>query len=54
MTIDKTLLDVNRVEVIDDTGRAYVFWGEEGKVIVDLIFQDDHRTLKLCIEGKRR
>lgn len=43
---------INRVEVIDHTGRAYVFWGEEGKVAVSLVRQDDGRTLKIFMNGE--
>lgn len=48
------LVGTNRVEVIDDVGRSYVFWGKEGKVSVELHKQDDGRTLKIFIEGERR
>ena len=41
---------VTRVEVIDDTGRAYTNWN-----VRDLQFslQDDERTLKVFIVGKK-
>ena len=41
---------VTRVEVIDDTGRAYTNWN-----VSDLQFslQDDARTLKVFIVGKK-
>ena len=41
---------VTRVEVIDDTGRAYTNWN-----VSDLQFslQDDERTLKVFIVGKK-
>lgn len=45
---------VNRVEVIeDDAGRAYTFWGGSGTG-VSLSWQDDGRTLKVFIRGKRK
>jgi DNA-directed RNA polymerase subunit RPC12/RpoP len=43
----KYLDKVNRVEVIDDTGRAYVIWDDN--ISVSLSLQDDNRTLKLFI-----
>jgi hypothetical protein len=48
------LIGTNRVEVIDETGRAYVFWGKEGNVSVELHKQDGGRTLKVFIAGERR
>lgn len=48
------LAGTNRVEVIDDTGRAYEFWGKEGKVGVELHKQDNGRTLKIFISGERK
>lgn len=43
---------VNRVEVIDSTGRAFVgYYDTEG---VDIAIQDEGRTLKVFIEGGRR
>jgi len=42
---------VNRVEVIDHKeGRAYVMW--ENKLDVELMLQDDERTLKIFINRK--
>ena len=48
---------VTRVEVIDHTksveeggGRAYVFWERDKAVTVNLMLQDDDRTLKIFIE----
>ena len=38
---------VSRVEVIDQTGRAYVKWNVSG---VQLHLQDDGRTLKLFVK----
>lgn len=40
---------VNRVEVIDETGRAYTKW-EETPFTVQMVLQDDERTLKLFLE----
>jgi hypothetical protein len=52
---------VTRFEVIDETGRAYV--REDGRkgfrdqdflgVKVDLSFQDEGRTLKVFVKGRR-
>jgi len=36
---------VNRIEIIDDSGRAYVKWG----VDVELSYQDDGRTFKVFV-----
>jgi hypothetical protein len=47
---DKILPKCTRVEVIDTTGRAYVNW-QEGN-IVQLMMQDDDRTLKIFISSK--
>lgn len=41
---------VTRVEVIDETGRAYVNWNKDNKV--SLSYQDDGRTLKIIITKK--
>jgi len=41
------LPDVNRVEVIDETGRAYTNWDDANKVTYSL--QDDERTVKIFI-----
>jgi len=43
---------VNRVEVIDDTGRAYVNW--EDKLDVKLDIQDEGRTLKIFINKLKK
>lgn len=43
---------VNRFEVIDDTGRAYVKYLKEGEGIVYSL-QDDDRTLKVFIDKIR-
>jgi len=50
VTSDKILPKCTRVEVIDTTGRAYVNW-QEGN-IVQLMMQDDDRTLKIFISSK--
>lgn len=61
VTFRKALVDyvskVNRVEVIDYTktaedggGRAYTFWQDD--VSVNLVLQDDERTLKVFISKK--
>lgn len=49
-TREELLNNVNRVEVIDHTGRAYVFW--EDKADVTMAIQDEGRTLKVFIEKK--
>jgi hypothetical protein len=41
---------VTRVEVIDETGRAYSRWN----VYVRAMCQDDGRTLKLFIDGDKQ
>ena len=46
---DKDLETVNRVEVIDATGRAYVKYLKQGEV-VRYSMQDDGCTLKLFIQ----
>ena len=46
---DKDLVTVNRVEVIDPTGRAYVKYLKQGEV-VRYSMQDENRTLKLFIQ----
>ena len=43
----KTLSKVNRVEVIDQSGRSYVNWND--KNIVQIDFQDDGKTMKVFI-----
>lgn len=50
---DKELYkDVNRFEVIDDTGRAYVKGSIYGSpVSVELSLQDDNRTLKVFVKS---
>ncbi len=40
---------VTRVEVIDETGRAYTMWDVTN---VELSLQDDERTLKLFVTHK--
>ena len=47
MKIDR----VNRVEVIDETGRAYVKYLDKDQEVVYSL-QDDERTLKLFINKK--
>ena len=52
---DLKCVNTNRVEVIDHyhrddrLGRAYVFWEPENTVKVELVFQDDGRTLKVFL-----
>ena len=46
---DKDLESVNRVEVVDGTGRAYVKYLKQGEV-VRYSMQDENRTLKLFIQ----
>ena len=43
---------VNRVEVIDDSGRAYVKYLEEGEGVA-YVLQDDEQTLKVFIDDLR-
>ena len=43
---DKT---INRFEVIDETGRVMVKYG----VSVELLYQDDGRTLKVVLKDKK-
>jgi hypothetical protein len=42
---------VNRIEVIRNAGRAYIFWGEEGECAVKTMRQDQGRTLKIFVSG---
>ena len=42
------LAKVNRLEVIDDSGRVYVKYLEEGERL-QYQFQDDGRTLKIFV-----
>jgi hypothetical protein len=42
---------VNRLEVIDDSGRAYTKYFKPGDV--DYVLQDENRTLKIFIEEKK-
>lgn len=44
------LIRINRVEVIDETGRAYVKYFKEGTV--EILLQDDLQTLKVVIKKK--
>ena len=49
--MSKNLDKINRVEVIDETGRAYTnYTVKEAK----LSFQDDDRTLKIFIKTKEK
>lgn len=43
---------VNRFEVIDDSGRAYVKYLKEGEGIA-YVLQDDDQTLKVFIDDLR-
>lgn len=47
MKPSKKVEEVNRVEVIDDSGRAYVKW--EDWLNVDLSYQDNGKTLKIFV-----
>ena len=46
---DKDLVTVNRVEIIDPTGRAYVKYLKQGEVVRYSV-QDENRTLKIFIQ----
>ena len=46
---DKDLSTINRVELIDTTGRAYVKYLKQGEVVRYSV-QDENRTLKLFIQ----
>lgn len=37
---------VTRIEIIDETGRAYVRWNTK----IELSYQDDGKTLKIFVE----
>lgn len=41
----------NRIEVIDHTGRAYVYWADK-PVGVEIHQQDQGRTIKVFINGE--
>lgn len=45
--LPSVLEKVNRVEVIDQSGRAYVNWNAKNKV--QTVMQDDNKTLKIFI-----
>jgi hypothetical protein len=46
---------VNRLEVIDETGRAYIKGSIYGTPVkVELSFQDDGRTLKVFVEAIKK
>lgn len=52
--LENKLKTVDRLEVIDETGRAYVkgsIYGSPVKVKLD--FQDDNRTLKVFVTPKK-
>lgn len=42
------LSNINRIEVIDEDGRAYVNWQEESMPVTILV-QDEGRTLKIFL-----
>lgn len=44
------LVGVTRVEVIDQTGRAYTKYFDRKEAIAQLNFQDSGRTLKIFID----
>lgn len=48
----RLLASVTRLEVIDDTGRALTYPAGE-PMEVELSFQDDDRTLKVFVRGRR-
>jgi hypothetical protein len=50
-TADRRIRDknINRFEVIDETGRVVVKYG----VSVELLYQDDGRTLKVFLKDKK-
>jgi hypothetical protein len=50
--VDKVLYfkDLNRVEVIDESGRAYTNYSVDK---AEISFQDDGRTLKIFIKTKK-
>lgn len=46
--------DVDRLEIIDESGRAYVKGSIYGTpVSIDLSYQDDGRTLKVFVKDKK-
>lgn len=48
-SVELNLKEVTRVEIIDDTGRAYYNWNKANKVEMSL--QDNGRTLKIFVYG---
>lgn len=46
--IDRSTIDVTRIEVIDKGGRVYVKYDKE----VELSFQDNNTTLKIFVKDK--
>lgn len=47
--LEKISKNVNRVEVIDRTGRAYIEWGD---IDVKISLQDEGRTIKVFVKNK--
>lgn len=47
----ETLQEVTRVEIIDETGRVYVRYNLSD---VQLVTQDDGRTIKIFVRGKEQ
>lgn len=53
MSSESDFSNVDRIEVIDDTGRAYVKGSMYGTpVTVDLSIQDDGKTLKVFVKNR--
>lgn len=48
----KLVDNCNRIEVIDETGRAYVNWKPDN--IIEMSMQDDGRTMKIFVSTKKR
>jgi hypothetical protein len=52
MENDPLVGDVSRLEVIDNDGRSYTNYLNEGQSIF-LSLQDDNRTLKIFVESNK-
>lgn len=47
--IEISIPKANRIEVIDETGRAYVNWQADNKIGISV--QDDGKTIKIFISN---
>lgn len=47
--IEISIPKANRIEIIDDTGRAYTNWKEDNQIGISI--QDDGKTIKVFISN---